>query len=165
MWFRLRAVVCCRRKARSSDKRAVAGYWTINHLIRHSSCRAAITIPFHRIEAIVPLINIRSNFSVDSRSFDALPRSRLVDIQRAAKSRRARDRKSTAGLLHRIAKRIATSTAPEYGWHVALPSYMIASVLQSTFIRLDISSLSEKEPCRIHWSIRNFYRNLSYFLN
>lgn len=119
-----------------------------------------------------PLINIHllaSRREEGTSANSTSPRPRLVDVKRARRNHgrvrrvNSRDCKSTGpALLRRIATADRyTRAAPEYDWHVVPASYAIARAsereLEPTFIRLDISSLYEKEPCRMQLLLVLFF--------
>lgn len=119
-----------------------------------------------------PLINIHllaSRREEGTSANSTSPRPRLVDVKRARRNHgrvrrvNSRDCKSTGpALLRRIAAADRyTRAAPEYDWHVVPASYAIARALERelepTFIRLDISSLYEKEPCRMQLLLVLFF--------
>lgn len=119
-----------------------------------------------------PLINIHllaSRREEGTSANSTSPRPRLVDVKRARRNHgrvrrvNSRDCKSTGpALLRRIAAADRyTRAAPEYDWHVVPASYAIARAsereLEPTFIRLDISSLYEKEPCRMQLLLVLFF--------
>ena len=139
---------------------AVAGYWTINHLIRHSLRGPVSLSRFLSTTAIVPPINIHFLLAIarllklaaDSkrrfRAF-ALPRR----VYRRCSMRREKSQRAWTlaiwnrlpGLWHRIrASRQVTRAAPEYDWHVVPASHPIASVPKRA--RVNIYSLRYFEP-------------------